>query len=83
MGIYEYRAAFKLQNNPFYALIMAAMMKADSKNSLKLRTLFPEIWEELKRRNQALGGMIGAEAAGRFRQERGGSCRILINTQKR
>lgn len=59
-SLYDYRAAVKLKNDdvPFYALIMAAMMRADSDNFLKLSYLWPEIQAEVQKRWDAPGGVI-------------------------
>jgi hypothetical protein len=46
---------------PFYALIMAAMRKADTANLLKLQALWPEVWEELAARYEAPGGRLDNE----------------------
>lgn len=47
-----------LDDPPFYALIQAAMRKADTDNLEKLKKAFPEIWEELEARYHAPGGML-------------------------
>lgn len=59
-GLYDYRLSQKLadQDLPFYALIMAAMRKADTENAAKLRAMWPEVWEELEQRYHAPGGML-------------------------
>ncbi len=44
-----------LDDPPFYALIQAAMRKADTGNLEKLQAAFPEIWEELNARYHAPG----------------------------
>ena len=36
------------QDHDFDALIMAAMRKADTKNLIKLRSLYPETWDRLQ-----------------------------------
>ena len=46
---------------PFSALIMAAMRKADTDNSIKLAFAFPEIWQELQARYNAPGGYLEGE----------------------
>jgi len=51
-----------LRNDPpFYALIMAAMRKADSSNTDKLAAAFPDVWGELKARYHAPGGLLPSE----------------------
>lgn len=60
MSLHEYRQALQLSQDdqPFYALIMAAMLKADTINTAKLKAMFPETWVELDRRYHARGGML-------------------------
>lgn len=65
MSLYDYRAAMKLRDEdvPFYALIMAAMLKADSDNIERLRRAYPEIWAEVEKRYHSrlvLNGQLGA-----------------------
>jgi hypothetical protein len=63
MSLHEYVISNKLtrEDLPFYALIMAAMRKADDVNSFKLRAVFPEVWEELSVRYNAPGGYLPEE----------------------
>jgi hypothetical protein len=65
MSLYDYRAAKTLhdQDVPFYALIMAAMRKADTTNEGKLRAMWPETWDELFARYHAPGGLLEGEIA--------------------
>lgn len=67
MSLYDWQRARVLRaaDEPFAALIMAAVMKADSSNLAKLQTAFPEIVREADRRyhsRQALeteaGGLL-------------------------
>ena len=62
MSLYDYRASQRLGvgDPPFYALIMAAMRKADSDNTALLRSVFPDTWKELQARYNAPGGCITA-----------------------
>lgn len=46
---------------PFHSLIMAAMRKADSDNVLRLRAMWPGVWEELETRYNTPGGLIPKE----------------------
>jgi hypothetical protein len=46
---------------PFYALIMAAMRKADADNLFNLQRVFPWVWLELRDRYDAPGGKLGNE----------------------
>lgn len=65
MSLYDYKRAIALRDadEPFYALIMAAMLRADSNNSEELRLAFPHVWDELEVRYHAPGGMTPDEAA--------------------
>lgn len=64
MSLHSYMVSYELarQDPPFSALIMAAMRKADSQNSILLHHAFPEIWNELQARYEAPDGRIGTEA---------------------
>lgn len=46
---------------PFYALIMAAMRKADTDNLERLRAAFPRVWSEFWDRYHAPGGVLPDE----------------------
>ena len=63
MAFYEYTVSGELQRRdiPFYALIMAAMRRADSHNLELLKSMFPETWEELQRRYHSPGGRLEHE----------------------
>ncbi len=60
MSLHEYYHAVKLANDdqPFYALIMAAMMRADSDNSTILAEAFPEVFAEVTLRYNSAGGHL-------------------------
>ena len=60
MSHYDYVRSLELgmADEPFYALIMAAMRKADTDNGEKLRNAWPEIWNELRARYNAPGGTL-------------------------
>lgn len=45
----------------FYALIMAAIRKADSSNARKLAQAWPDVWRELQARYNAPGGYLPGE----------------------
>jgi len=45
----------------FYALVIAAMMRADTVNAAKLRAAFPELWGETQARYDAPGGLLPSE----------------------
>ena len=60
MSLFDYYEAVKLTQDdpPFYALIMAAMMRADSDNSVLLAEAFPEIFAEVTLRYNSAGGHL-------------------------
>jgi hypothetical protein len=60
MSLHEYMTSTALAalDPPFYALIMAAMRKADTDNANRLRMAFPAVWNELQARYHAPLGMI-------------------------
>jgi hypothetical protein len=62
--LHEYNAAKELYSAdaPFYALIMAAMLKADDRNIAKLRSAWPDIYYELDERYHTPGGLTLPEA---------------------
>jgi len=63
VSYYDYRMASDLLrgNPPFYALIMAAMQRADTPNAAKLRAAWPEVWAELNARYHTPGGYLDGE----------------------
>jgi hypothetical protein len=63
MSLFDYLKALKFleEDPPFYGLIMAAMIRADTRNTAILRNAFPEIDEELQRRYDALGGVLDGD----------------------
>ena len=61
MSLYDYRRSIMVSDEPFYALIMAAMRKADDVNIEKLRDAWPDVWEELRLRYHAPGGYLAGE----------------------
>ena len=60
MSLFDYYTAVKLakDDTAFYALIMAAMMRADGVNSIKLAEMFPETFTELTLRYNSAGGHL-------------------------
>jgi hypothetical protein len=60
MSLFDYRVSqqLEMQDVPFYALIMAAMRRADTDNVERLRHAWPEVWAELSARYHAPGGVI-------------------------
>lgn len=65
MSLFDYRAANKIsaEDPPFYALIMAAMRKADTVNLPKLRAAFPDTYREVDARYHAPGGVLPEDGA--------------------
>ncbi len=59
----DYHIALELKNSdtPFYALIMAAMMRADSENIEILKAGWPAVWRETQARWKAPGGALTGE----------------------
>lgn len=60
MSWYDYQRAKELwiSDTPFYALVMAAMLKADSRNSALLGAVFGQVRRELDARYNAPGGKL-------------------------
>lgn len=63
MSLYDYRSSLKIlrEDYLFYALIMAAMRRADTDNLNRLKIAFPDTWNELKERYNAPGGIIKSD----------------------
>jgi len=63
MSLYDYRQSKEIaaKDYQFYALIMAAMRKADTHNLIRLKSMFSGTWEELQARYNAPGGCLGEE----------------------
>ena len=63
IGLHSYHKALRLhrKDEPFYALIMAAMLKADSDNIAKLREAWPHVYEELNRRRVRRLGVLSED----------------------
>ena len=59
VSLHEYQIAIELerQDPPFYSLIMAAMLRADTDNFELLRRAFPEVEAELDIRYNSPGGV--------------------------
>lgn len=60
MSLHSYHVsrAIEERDPPFYALIMAAIRKADTDNLAKLTLVFPEVIEEFRARYNAGFGVI-------------------------
>ena len=61
MSLYDYQRSQKITNEPFYALIMAAMRQADDLNLETLKDGFPDIYKELEARYNAPDGVLPGE----------------------
>lgn len=63
MSLYDYKASKSeaFIDAPFYALIMAAMRRADTPNSRALQKAFPFVWAELQTRYNAPGGRLPSD----------------------
>lgn len=58
---YDLSRELSMSDPPFYALIMAAMRKADTVNANLLRSCYPSVWDELQARYNAPGGLLPSE----------------------
>lgn len=63
MSYHEYAVSCEIasQDYPFYALLMAAMRKADTANGATLKRAFPDTFAELAARYQVPGGYLPSE----------------------
>lgn len=63
MSLFDYRVSQDLNryDYPFYALIMAAMHKADTQNFALLAAAYPAIALEMRNRYNAPGGFLVGE----------------------
>ena len=63
MSIHDYKEGRELEarDTPFYALIQAAMRRADTFNLAKLQEAFSEVWTELVERYNSPGGYLKEE----------------------
>lgn len=64
LGLHAYHCSLKLgdkPNQPYYALIAAAMRLGDSDNVALLRAAFPDVWAELNARYNAPLGVLPAD----------------------
>jgi len=55
---YEQSQQISAQGYQFYALLGALMRDADTDNTEKLKTAWPEFWESMKRRYNAPVGVV-------------------------
>lgn len=63
MSLYDYQASWQLAaaDPSFYALIMAAIHKADTQNAARLREAFPDVYTEFEARYNAPRGILPGE----------------------
>jgi hypothetical protein len=66
MSFYDYKTSLEISKRdyPFYALIMATFRQADNRNLAKLKSVFPEIYNEFTTRYNTPGGLLGKELEG-------------------
>ena len=63
MSLEDYRVATRLdaEGIPFLALLMAAVKRSDPTNSARLSRAFPEVEDELRRREKQPDGRLPSE----------------------
>lgn len=63
MSWYDYEQSKKINalDPPFYSLLMSAIRKADTANTAKLRSAWPDLWDEFAARYDAPGGYLPGE----------------------
>jgi len=75
VSLHEWQVSQTVRRAPFHALIMAALLNADSTNAAKLRAAWPEVCDEAQRRYDAPGGLLpgedGYDEVQRVRREAG------------
>lgn len=64
MSLHDYEFSKALTDAPFFALLMAAMRGADTRNAAALRAAFPHVWEELDVRYNSPRGLLRGESDG-------------------
>ena len=66
LGQHAYGVGLKIAKSdpPFYSLIAAAAMRADSQNTELIKAAWPEVWEETHARYNAPGGFLEGERRG-------------------
>lgn len=62
MSLHEYQRSKAIADEPFYALIMAAIRAADTFNAERLREAFPDTHEEMLLRYNAPQGLLPGES---------------------
>ena len=73
MSYYDYIESQKIhvKQYPFYALVMELMRQADDFNLNFLKSCWPNVWQELKERYNAPGGILPNEKKKRKNEEGG------------
>jgi hypothetical protein len=63
MSLRNYQESLEIgrKDPSFYALIMAAMRKADTANTARLKAAWPDVFEELEYRYWSGGGLLPGE----------------------
>lgn len=61
---YDISKRIDAEQYPFYALVMAAMRRADTPNMAKLEQAFPDVATELRARYNAPGGALPTDPVG-------------------
>lgn len=58
---YEIAQTLHTAGTPFYALVMAAVLKSDPHNQALLRAVFPDVFAELTAREDSPGGHLDSD----------------------
>jgi len=69
MSLYDYKKSIELHHDEsvsFYSLIMAAILRADSRNSILLRQAFPDTFDEVHKRYWSPGGELSTDGQERI-----------------
>ena len=63
MSLYDYQMSKDIcaGDYPFYAIIMAAMRQADTRNLEVLKTTWPDVYDEFIARYKAPGGVLDTD----------------------
>lgn len=70
---YDQSRELSRRDPSFYALIMAAMRKADTTNADILARAYPGVWDDLQARHDAPGGVLDTDSDGLKRRILGGA----------
>jgi hypothetical protein len=68
MSLFDYKLSREIAHTgsdrpdpPFYAIVMAAMRRADTQNLGQLKAAFPETYQEFEQRRAANFGLLAGE----------------------